>query len=132
MSEMGSADDEAAAATIRTFVVRPRRDRLLALLRAGRRGEVAGALAHLDALDGRRCRRIEPGQAPLTVLRAAGAPPTCLVLSEDDALDGLELPLEDALNEIVGSSLGSLVTCVPGQLAYLEGEEPGDRWVLQA
>ena len=53
-----------------------------------------------------------------------------MLLAEDAALDGQELQLEEALRQIVGRGTGTFVSCVPGQLAYFEGEEPRERWLL--
>ena len=41
------------------------------------------------------------------------------------------MPLHDALNDVVGSSDGTFVSCIPGKLAYFEGEEPNERYILE-
>ena len=46
-------------------------------------------------------------------------------------LDGRSLALVDAIRAVVGSSSGTVVSCIPGRLAYFEGESPGDRCILQ-
>jgi len=66
-----------------------------------------------------------------TILRAHGAPDTCSVLGGSDGIDGQRLPLHDALATIVGSSMGALAICIPGELADHEGEERHDRNVLR-
>jgi hypothetical protein len=35
-----------------------------------------------------------------------------------------------ALELVIGSGLGTVISCIPGKLAYYEGELPGDRYVL--
>ncbi len=65
------------------------------------------------------------------LLADLGAPETCWAVSDWPALDRRELSLMDALKEVVGSGMGTLLSCVPGRLAYYEGEEMGERWILQ-
>jgi hypothetical protein len=64
------------------------------------------------------------------ILTKKGAPQSCWVTSENSDLDGSEMPLLEALKEIVGCQMGTFLTCIPGRLAYFEGEEMGDRWIL--
>jgi hypothetical protein len=54
-----------------------------------------------------------------------------VLLAEDPALDGREFPLEEALNAVVGRGMGAFVSCLRGRLAYFEGEEPGERYLLE-
>lgn len=54
----------------------------------------------------------------------------CIAISADRELDGREPSLADALPEVVGSNGGTVLSCLPGVLAYYEGEEPGDRRIL--
>ncbi len=39
------------------------------------------------------------------------------------------MELEVALNETVGYQMGTLISCVPGRLAYFENED--GRWILE-
>lgn len=57
------------------------------------------------------------------------SPKIVFVISEDPALDGKELPLVEALQEIVGRGMGAVVSCVPGRLAFVETEE--ERFILE-
>lgn len=59
-----------------------------------------------------------------------GAPSLCNVISVDSELDGCEMDLSDALTKIVGRGQGTFVCCVPGELAYFEGEEHNERYIL--
>lgn len=125
-----------ASAVIRAFVAPERQDRFLALLRSERgREKLRCQLAHFGALDVRFAQRIAgSAQTPECIarlLRAEGAPETCVLLAEDTALDGRAMPLEDALREVVGRGLGAFVSCVPGRLAYFEGEDAGARYLLR-
>jgi hypothetical protein len=52
-------------------------------------------------------------------------------LSEISSIDGAVMGLEEALFQIVGAGLASVVSCVPGVLGFYEGEVVGDRWLLE-
>jgi hypothetical protein len=51
------------------------------------------------------------------------------VISSDKELDKRQMDLREALNEVVGRRQGTFISCVPGELAYFEGEEPKERYV---
>lgn len=54
------------------------------------------------------------------ILRAMGAPETCHVIGGEH--DGEDMELLTALKAIVGYGTGTVLSCVPGKLAYFEGE----------
>ena len=58
----------------------------------------------------------------LAILKKEGAPDGCYVLSIDEAIDGKELLLCDALKQVVGRG-PALISCIPGKLGYLESEQ---------
>jgi hypothetical protein len=76
------------------------------------------------APDRQTCRAIS------SLLRANGAGDTCLVISENSAFDCRRMPLDEALDLVMGTNSGSILSCVPGRLAYYEGEEPSDRCIF--
>lgn len=65
------------------------------------------------------------------LLKNLGAPAECLMISENPDIDGSGLPLQEALHSVVGSQFGAVLSCIPGKLVYYEGEEAGDRFILQ-
>ena len=65
------------------------------------------------------------------MLQSRAAPELCYVVSENAGLDGRTLRLKDALGLIVGMSIGTLVSCIPGRRRYFEGEDRGERFVLE-
>lgn len=67
---------------------------------------------HLDGV-----RRIEQ------LLKSKGAGTTCWATSEDANLDGKELELNAALEAVVGRGMGTILSFIPGRLAYYEGED---------
>jgi hypothetical protein len=45
------------------------------------------------------------------------------VISELSKIDAQELGLEDALGEVWGRGVGSVLSCIPGRLGYFEDED---------
>ena len=120
-------------ATIEAFVVESRRKRCLTLVASERgRAKLRHMLAHFQHLDPRYAQLLSPTDQERIgdILRREGAPATCYVLSEDTELDGRVMDLDVALGEIVGRGMGTFISCIPGRLAYFEGEEPGERYLL--
>ena len=100
-----------------------------------RRVKFLRELAHFKSLDPRYKvpmlpKKLFPDQIA-EILSQKGAPRSCWITSENSALDGREMPLLEALKEVVGRQMGTFLTCIPGRLAYFEGEEMGDRWILE-
>ena len=115
------------------FVLPERRSRYLEFLRTAKgREKFRKTLTNFRAWDKRFTRIIAPGsQNPKNIeqiLLSLGAHHTCYVISDVTDLDGHRIPLASALCSIVGYSYGSVLSCVPGILAYYEGE--GERCLL--
>jgi hypothetical protein len=126
---------EAEEVTLRAFVVAHRRDRLASVVRTKKRyRELVGWLSHAAQWDPRWVSPVPVAEqqpdAIERILRSLGAPDECHVLGGAGGIDGQDLPLFEALDFVVGSICGTLVICIPGRLAYHEGEERNDRNVL--
>jgi hypothetical protein len=125
-----SAEEEAL---VRSFVVaaKQRAGSTPGSPEAAREGD--GDVAHcrdLDRLGRRAFRAIDRTSTRSSGPAVPGAGDTCHVISESPAIDGSRLPLPEALGVVVGFGLGTLLSCVPGKLAYFEGEGPSDRCIL--
>ncbi|PSL40921.1 hypothetical protein B0H99_10353 [Planomicrobium soli] len=57
------------------------------------------------------------------VLMMHGAEKMCYSLSYNEKIDGKELPLLEALEHAVGDGFPSIISCIPGELAYFESEQ---------
>jgi hypothetical protein len=57
------------------------------------------------------------------------SPNMVYAISEDPALDQKELPLVDALERIVGRGMGTILSCIPRRLAFVETED--ERFILE-
>src|SRR5689334_3005485 len=62
-------------------------------------------------------------------LQKRHCPQIVFAISEDPALDQKELPLTEALEEIVGRGMGTVLSCIPGRLAFVETED--ERFILE-
>ena len=116
-----------------------RRPRYHALLEQGdtpARDKFLFALAHSLDLDPRFATKVPPrGHDAERAwieerLRAAGAPRQCYVIASDATLDGRDLSLDEALDALHGQSNPGVISCIPGQLAYYEAENSGERFIL--
>lgn len=121
---------------VKAFVVPRKRDRMLSLLANPKRRRTAlNALYHFRDLDDRFVLPLPPRhhtpEGIADALRSYGAPDRCWVISTDGSLDAREMLLDEALAAIVGYGEGNLISCVPGKLAFFEGEGPKDRCILR-
>ena len=120
---------------ISTFVTAAKRKHLIEILaNPKRRHRATVTLSHFDDFDPTAVVHLgSEVQTPSAIeaeLRSRGAGESCHVISENRAIDGKNLPLKLALEKIVGQGLGTLLSCVPGELAYYEGKDPSDRCIL--
>jgi len=68
------------------------------------------------------------------LLKRNGAEKLCYSLSYNVEVDGKELPLKEALHQTVGFGFPSIISCIPGELAYFEAEQgfgPPPRFILK-
>jgi hypothetical protein len=129
----------AEEAFVNTFVRKDRRERaLFELGTESKRGRFLSRLCHdyAGVFDARYLRPIstpEEGAGLLKLLRESGAGRTCHVISHNDAIDGKQLPLEDAIRATAGFGLPSILICAADSLAYFEAEQekgPPPRYIL--
>jgi hypothetical protein len=57
------------------------------------------------------------------------SPKVVFAISEDPALDQKEVLLVHALQQIVGRGMGTILSCLPGRLAFVETED--ERFILE-
>jgi hypothetical protein len=53
------------------------------------------------------------------------------MMSASSKLDGHETELRSALQATVGYGDGTFISCLSGRLAYFEGEERNERYILE-
>lgn len=121
-------------ALIAAFVVRNKRDRYREILSNPRlRHKFTSSLAHFADFDPRY--RVSIPSNKLNVdnitieLQTRNSPGVVFAISEDLALDQKELQLVEALREVVGRGMGTVLSCIPGRLAFVETED--ERFILE-
>jgi hypothetical protein len=57
------------------------------------------------------------------LLRSKGAGPICWAISEEPEIDARELDLRAALEHVKGRQIGTILSCIPGKLAFFEGQD---------
>jgi hypothetical protein len=119
---------------IKAFFAPTKRERYLEMIvKPKKRKKFLLELPHFKALDARYCFAVpkveHTAEQIAAFLTRKGAPPSCWVTSEEPNLDGKEMPLLEALKQVLGRQIGTFLSCIPGVLAYFEDEE--DRWILE-
>ena len=122
------ADIHHEEALVKAFIPPHRQERFLEIIaKPKKRAKLLAELSHFKALNPQFIIPIPPNQqnpsALAKLLTGKGAGPTCYVISENSRLDGREVDLATALEETVGSQMGTLISCVPGRLGYFEDED---------
>ena len=119
---------------IAAFVKRSKRDRYREFLSKPRlRHKFTNRLAHFADFDPQY--RLSIPSNKLFVdnialeLEKRHSPKIVFAISEDPALDQRELPLVEALNQVVGRGIGTVLSCIPGRLAFVETED--ERFILE-
>jgi len=123
-----------AHSLISAFVKRSKRDRYREILSNPRlRHKFIDQLAHFKDFDPKY--RLSIPSNKLFVdnifreLQRRHSPKIVFVISEDPALDQKELPVIEALKHIVGRGMGTVLSCIPGRLAFVETED--ERFILE-
>lgn len=127
------------AAVIRAFVQRNKQERFLGFLANPKnRKKFTESLSHFRWFDQRFSaplnwevdpkltlwgRHVSGIENIYRLLKSKGAGPTCWAMSEDSVIDGTELDLREALEHVRGRQIGTILSCVPGRLAYFESED---------
>jgi hypothetical protein len=123
------------ATLVSTFVNAVKRKHLIeTLANPKRRHRATLALAHFEDFDpGTVVPLGSDTQTPAAIeaaLRSRGAGDKCHVISANRAIDGKTLPLKSALEKVIGQGFGTLLSCVPGELAYYEAHAHAGRCIL--
>ena len=119
---------------IGAFVKRSKRDRYREIISNPRlRRKFIHQLAHFTDFDPKY--RLPIPSDKLFVdniaieLRKRHSPNIVYAISEDPALDQKELPLVEALKQVVGGGMGTVLSCIPRRLAFIETED--ERFILE-
>lgn len=124
-------------AVVRAFIVKDKQERSLFLLsHPERRRKFTDGLAHFKWLDMRFAHHIRASTAHtaaelVSLLRRKGAGKMVWIISESAQIDGQEMSIEDAMERTWGLCRGTILSCIPGKLAFFRGEEMRSEYLLE-
>jgi hypothetical protein len=117
--------------TIRAFIVAASQARWLgALASRKRRRGFLDRLNHCRDLDERFATPVASDVDVIAALRTLGSPTICYVMSDFATIDGLEMSLDEAVNQAESGGWGTIISCIPGRLAYYSDEAGSRRRML--
>lgn len=121
---------------INSFVIAPKKQRFLEFINSKKgRAKFTVELDHPNFISEIYAGEIPPSdQTPEKIeilLKEKHCPETGYLISSDSELDGLTLPREIALKRIVGNGFGTIISFIPGKLAYFENEDGDIRFILE-
>jgi len=134
MTNSGQAHEQGV---IGSFILKERQERCALLLSdPKRRRKFTDELAHFKWLDERFAKPIPACTAHtaseiVALLGSKGEGLTVWVISEYSAIDGREMPLAEAMKETWGGGVGTILSCIPGKLAFFHGEEMRSERLLE-
>ena len=129
-SDMTKKEHEEAI--IKAFIVHGKCNRYIELLaKPKRRKKILDDLNHCRDINPKYSTEVHSHSDIFQLLKSKGAPETCYVISDVPELDGREMPLSDALDEVEIGIWGTLIGCVPGRLGYYYGESGERRSILE-
>ena len=122
---------------VRTFVVPAKRERYIGFLASPkRRPKFLRELYHFRHFNAACVVELsgpsDSSEGLIAELRRRGASEECYVVSAVPELDGTTGALGDIIREVFAFREGTLISCLPGRLAYYEGEAPHSRYLLVA
>ena len=124
--------DERERLIVKTFIIRGKRPRYFYCLddEKGRRSKL-DKLNHCNDLDPRFVEWLPKKSDVLSMLRESGSPEEAYVMSFAEEIDGKTLPLEDAVRQTIWYAWGTIVSCIPGKLAFYYDEDGLRRAILR-
>ena len=123
-------------AFVKSFIVKGKQDRYVHLLSSKtHRNKILDTFNHNLSFNPEHAELIaancQSSKQVHAILLSKGAVENCYVISDKLEWDAREMSLEKALDLIVGSSIGTVICCVSGKLAYYESEDLKLRYIFQ-
>ena len=119
-------------AFIESFVVKQKKLRLLSLVQ--NRKKFCLLLAHNIELNTKYAHPLRKGEDNeeqiYKLLRKYGAPLICHIICENSRYDNTEMNLKEVLHELYARDFGYIISCIPGNLAYYQGEDSFNKVIL--
>jgi hypothetical protein len=114
------------------FIVKSKRDRYLTFLQSDKtRNKFTNLLAHFRDLRLELFEKVKSNERQIILERvnSLGKLKDCYLISESSKLDQEKLGIDSALNEVIGSGIGTLIVFGDAEIVYYESENPSDRWL---
>jgi hypothetical protein len=123
---------------VEAFVTADKKQRLMGFFRSNKarwKGLLELEHFHPGIIDARYAhpvsRKDSTPERIIQLLRQRGAPSDCYVFSNCKEVDQKLMPLELAIHEIHGIGIGTVVSLIPGRLAFYEGELYPGQFILE-
>ncbi|MFV0388439.1 MAG: hypothetical protein ACK5NT_06775 [Pyrinomonadaceae bacterium] len=119
---------------IKNFVIKTKRDRFLSFVMNEKgRKKFLMELEHPGFfIDNPNVRTINPYQTAIEfenrLIQLSGVN-SCYVISSNPTIDGKELSISEALLKVVEGNFGTILSIVPGKIAFFEDED-GERSIF--
>ncbi len=120
---------------IKTFIIKERQSRYLNLIATAKgRKKFRTYISHFKDLNIQYCiplNSIKSYSQLYDLLKSEGALDLCYIISENSNYDMRFLSLFDSTQKMFNSGIAYFLSCIPGKLAYYEGEEINQRFLLK-
>jgi hypothetical protein len=123
---------ELESKVIKRFVIKDKRDRYLSFISSDKnRGKFTFELAHFKDLDFRLFEEVKGNEDKIIKdkIRVLPKVTDCYLISESDNLDKQRLSIDEALLEVIGHGMGTLIVFGDAKIVFYEGEGPSNRWI---
>lgn len=118
--------------TIAAFILPEKRRRYDYLLdNPKKRSAALNRLNHCKDIDPRYIQWLPSNADVGALLKHEGCPDTVYLISSASEIDGKTLPMGEALKIVTEHGWGTMISCIPGKLAYYYDEEGARRAILK-
>ncbi len=119
---------------VRAFIKPHKKQRYISLFSSKKgREKILKNLAHFKDFNFKLLQKLEASQQNVSYITSRLNKLTnkdvCYIISENARIDGKNLKISDALFEVVGSQMGTILSIIPGKVIYYEGEEKSERYI---
>ena len=125
-------DRDLEAKIIQLFVRKDKRERYLVFINKTKtRDKFISELAHFRDLDFDNFEKISGDERQFIKTRISTLAniSDCYAISENRKIDGQRIDIKTALDETIGSGMGTILVFGDGDTVYFEGEEMNERWL---
>lgn len=112
---------------VKNFIVKEKQDRFLTLINnKKKRNKLRLLIAHRMDFIKTNIYLIDKNNICKNdiylILKKYGAPENCYIICESSIHDRKEMKIKEALDILFNSGLGFILSCIPGEVAYYQGE----------